>query len=119
MVRLGTDVHNGTTLFGDRTTQAPALTSSEPANGFRALRLLDSNGDGYISSLDEIFPRLNLWFDRNHNGVGDEGESVALSNLVQSFSLDYKIVGKKDQKCDVMSPKTLSESDEVEFRIIG
>jgi hypothetical protein len=60
------------------------LTSSEPANGFRALRLLDSNGDGYISSLDEIFPRLNLWFDRNHNGVGDEGESVALSNLVQS-----------------------------------
>lgn len=91
----GNNIKSGLQLFGDQNEQYP--NGDEERNGYVALRLLDSNDDGKISSEDSVWNELNLWFDKNHNGTTEEGELVSISNLLSSFSLDYATIGKKDQ----------------------
>jgi hypothetical protein len=92
----GTNPANGSSLFGNLNTQAPALYANEEESGYRAFRLLDTNGDKQISSADAVWSELNLWFDSNKNGVGDSGEIVPLSSRLSSFSLKYKLSSRRD-----------------------
>lgn len=67
-------------LFGD----TESLTS-----GFEMLKLLDTDGDGFISENDKDFARLSLWFD-NGDGETQAGELVPLAKRVTKISLKYK-----------------------------
>lgn len=48
------------------------------ANGFEALKLLDSNKDGKIDSKDKLFKKLVLWQDVNGNGISEKEEVFSL-----------------------------------------
>lgn len=72
-------IDNGSELFGDVTPQHP----SDAPNGFLALALFDDalsggNEDGQISAADEIFVRLRLWRDVDHNGRSESSEMMTL-----------------------------------------
>lgn len=70
------NIDNGTELFGDRT---PINNGDKvAADGFAALKDLDSNSDGVIDTSDQQFSELKIWQDKNQNGVS---ESTELSNL--------------------------------------
>ena len=42
-----------------------------------------------ISAYDAAYALLELWFDRNHNGVSEPDELSPLSELVSTIDLDY------------------------------
>ncbi len=80
-------IDDGRELFGNYTDQP----DSADRNGFLALTVFDDgstggNADGIISAEDAIFPWLQLWHDRDHDGIStpdeltplDESEVVAI-----------------------------------------
>lgn len=92
-------VDNGAELFGDYTPQ-PEVSNK---NGFLALAEFDrvangGNGDGVVDQRDEIFGRLRLWQDQNHNGISepDELRSLASANIV-TLELEFKESKRVDQ----------------------
>jgi Ca2+-binding RTX toxin-like protein len=60
-------IRNGSQFFGSATI-----------DGFSALRVHDSNDDGWIDASDTIWTELRLWQDENSNGVSDAGELKTL-----------------------------------------
>lgn len=87
-------ITNATEMFGNLTEQ-PATTDP---NGFIALAQYDTNHDGWIDSKDEIWSKLLLWQDLNHNGVTDESELHSLDDLgVKRISVTYQEDRKVDQ----------------------
>ncbi len=95
-------VDDGTELFGNYTPQPDPPQGSEP-NGFLALAVYDTiekggNGNGVIDSEDPIYTELQLWRDRNHNGVSEPDELFSLdASGIVSISLDYKLSKKVDE----------------------
>lgn len=92
-------IDSGQELFGDATTQPP----SGAPNGFLALALLDQvegggNGDGVISSQDGLWGALQLWVDRNHNGISEGSELASLeSRKILAIDLAYRESRRRDQ----------------------
>lgn len=82
-------IDNGSELFGNGTMIEETNTPAE--NGYSALAQYDTNKDGKISSSDQVFSKLKVWFDLNKNGIVDAGEMEALSDRgVASINVDYK-----------------------------
>lgn len=50
-------------------------------HGFARLAGYDSNEDGMISALDDVWSELRIWQDANTNGAVDDGELLTLSGL--------------------------------------
>jgi len=81
-------IDNGRELFGDQID----------TNGFERLRDFDSNHDGVVNPMDDIWPHLQLWLDANRNGVTDAGELTTVNeSQIVEFSLDYHRTGRRDQ----------------------
>jgi hypothetical protein len=84
-------IDDGTELFGNLT---PQLSSVKP-NGFKALWDLDSlevggNDDMVLDRRDNLFPLLQLWQDKNHNGISEPEELHPLSFAgIKGLSLDF------------------------------
>ncbi len=90
-------IDNGSELFGSATR----FQNGDPAqNGYQALFELDvvgGNENGYIDPGDNIFDRLRLWHDRNHNGKSEADELVSLRKAgVEAISVEYRISMDRD-----------------------
>ena len=51
------------------------------ANGFAALKSLDSNNDNQFTSTDAAWSQLKVWTDSNHDGKTDAGELKTFAEL--------------------------------------
>jgi hypothetical protein len=69
-------------------------------DGYEALASLDANGDGELSG-DEL-KHLALWFDRNRDGVSQDGEVRPLSHAeVDVRKLFFKGGAKNEKSSDI------------------
>jgi len=83
-------IDSGEEQFGNATPQPWSIEK----NGFKALAQYDyffygGNEDGVIDGRDAIFAQLQLWCDRNHNGISESDE---LSDLPSAglFGIELK-----------------------------
>ncbi|NJA06612.1 hypothetical protein HC024_12900 [Methylococcaceae bacterium WWC4] len=71
-------INDGSELFGSATRLADGQTA---ADGYAALRALDSNQDGWISADDNAFKELKVWTDNNADGLSQADELHSLTEL--------------------------------------
>ena len=92
-------IDNGGELFGSNTM----LASGEKAkNGFEALAEYDENQDGIINKNDSIWSKLQLWQDKNQNGLVDDDELTFLSDSqITSINVSYQNKNKTDEHGNV------------------
>ena len=88
-------IDNGSELFGE----AMGVDGKVTLDGFQALGLLDQkahggNGDGQVDSRDKRFAELQVWNDRNADGLTQPGELRSLAQAgIQSVSLGITHTG--------------------------
>jgi hypothetical protein len=86
-------INDGAELFGSATK----LPSGERAGGgYAALQAMDSNNDGVISRQDAGWNELQVWTDRNSDGVSQADELA---------SLDALGIAKLDLAADATTPR--------------
>lgn len=71
-------------------------------DGMAPLRALDDNGDGIVSLLDDGYERLELWRDRNLDGMIDDEERISAEELdlmltLPSIWLEHDVRGNRVQ----------------------
>jgi trimeric autotransporter adhesin len=71
-------INDGSELFGSATKLSNGQTAPD---GYAALRELDTNHDGVISSQDAVYADLRVWVDSNSDGVTEAGELKTLASL--------------------------------------
>lgn len=87
-------VDDGRELFGVG-TRLP--DGSRATDGFEALSVYDTithggDGDGRITSRDEVWSKLRLWIDRNHDGVSQHMEVAPIHRYgITALNLAYVI----------------------------
>ena len=88
-------IDSGRELMGDLTELSDDLLA---ANGFEALAYFDANADGVIDEKDDIYNELQIWQDKNQNGVVDDGELMSLSEAgIASINLAYENIDVRDE----------------------
>jgi len=87
-------IDDGSELFGSGTV---LQSGSLARNGFEALSELDSDGNGRIDARDTGWEQLQLWSDRDGDGVSQPGELAAIgaSGLV-TLELGYFVATRCD-----------------------
>ena len=81
-------IDDGTELFGNNSVLSNGQSA---ANGFEALKDLDSNNDGIFNNQDTAWNEVKVWRDANGNGVVDENELLTLEQAgVAGINLDYQ-----------------------------
>lgn len=94
-------IDDGRELFG---TATPPLLATEPVrHGYEALAEFDrislgGNENGMLDEGDRMFQHLQVWRDRNRDGVTQDGELAALAELgITEISLSYYRDDQEDQ----------------------
>jgi hypothetical protein len=87
-------INDGSELFGSATVLANA---QQAVDGFVALADLDSNADKMITSADKAWNDLNVWVDKNSDGVSTKEELLTLDSLnITKLDLTPQKVSIKD-----------------------
>ena len=87
-------IESGAELFGNWTRLA---SGARAANGFEALRELDSNADGMLSDADAAWSHLLLWRDTNHDGVSQAAELQRVSaTTITALETAHFWTGRRD-----------------------
>ena len=87
-------VTNGQELFGDRTR---LINGEYATSGFEALREFDDNNDGKIDAKDNVYSKLKMWQDINHDGLSQSEELKSLADLgIVSIGLESTVTGAVD-----------------------
>ena len=87
-------VTNGQELFGDRTR---LINGEYATSGFEALREFDDNNDGKIDTKDNVYSKLKMWQDINHDGLSQSEELKSLADLgIVSIDLESTVTGAID-----------------------
>jgi hypothetical protein len=98
---LNGEIDDATELFSCAAPQAKPERGI--GNGFRALAEFDKpekggNSDKKIDLADQVFNRLHLWRDLNHNGVSEPTELQPLEySQVGSIELQYRESRRQDR----------------------
>jgi len=71
-------IDTGRELFGVDTIKTNGGLATD---GFDALRDIDTNGDGFITSADAAYADLRVWRDLDQNGISTSNELFALAGL--------------------------------------
>ena len=71
-------IDTGRELFGIDTIKGNSALATD---GFDALRELDTNNDGVITSADTAFSELKVWRDLDQNGISSANELFTLDQL--------------------------------------
>jgi Ca2+-binding RTX toxin-like protein len=71
-------IDTGRELFGVDTIKSNGALATQ---GFDALKDLDSNNDGFITSADAAFGELKVWQDTNQDGISQASELKTLAQL--------------------------------------
>jgi hypothetical protein len=71
-------IDSGKELFGDASVLADG---SRAKDGYAALAALDTNGDGAITRADAAYDQLQVWVDRNSDGISEASELSGLAAL--------------------------------------
>jgi Ca2+-binding RTX toxin-like protein len=88
-------INNGGELFGNNTRLS---NGQNAANGFEALKDLDSNKDGKLNSADTAWNTLRVWKDTDGDAQTDTGELLTLAEAgVKEFKLAYANSTTTDQ----------------------
>jgi hypothetical protein len=88
-------IDDGGELFGSATVLATGETA---ANGFVALRELDSNVDGRVDAADEQWGRILVWSDVNSDRVSTVNElRTASQRELVAIELGYTV----EHRCDI------------------
>ena len=69
-------IDTGRELFGVDTIKSNGGLATD---GFDALRDIDSNADGFITSADTAFAGLRIWRDTNQDGISQASELLTLA----------------------------------------
>jgi Ca2+-binding RTX toxin-like protein len=84
-------IDTGRELFGVDTLKSNGSLATQ---GFDALKDLDSNNDGFITSADAAFGELKVWQDINQDGITQSGEIKTLTQLnITSIGANGNISG--------------------------
>ena len=84
-------INNGGELFGNNTRLS---NGQNAANGFEALKDLDSNKDGKLNSADTAWNTLRVWKDSDGDAQTDTGELLTLAQAgITEFKLAYTNAG--------------------------
>lgn len=88
-------IDNGNEMFGNNTTD---ILGDYAKHGFDALYQYDNNQDNIIDNNDLIWVSLNLWIDKNIDGITDVGEMINIEySGIESINLNYKKNGSIDE----------------------
>ncbi|MBS4773935.1 MAG: hypothetical protein KHX55_06650, partial [Proteobacteria bacterium] len=80
-------VDSGAELFGNNSALS---TGQKAANGFEALKDLDSNHDGVFNNQDAAWNEVKVWKDANQDGDVDTGELMTLEQAgIAGINLSY------------------------------
>ncbi|AGB82462.1 hemolysin-type calcium-binding protein [Serratia sp. FGI94] len=81
-------IDSGNELFGNNAT---LKDGSKAKNGYELLAEYDDNQDGVIDHQDAIYEKLQVWQDKNDNGIVDDGELLSLADAnIAAIGTDYK-----------------------------
>ncbi|MCU7846813.1 MAG: carboxypeptidase regulatory-like domain-containing protein [Candidatus Thiodiazotropha sp. (ex Lucinoma kastoroae)] len=89
---------NGNGIIDDRSEM---FGGDNTGDGFRKLAEYDSNGDGVVDTSDAAFDQLQVWQDRNENGLTDEGELGSLADAgIASLDVRFETRVEGDETND-------------------
>ncbi|NRA61905.1 MAG: hypothetical protein HRU25_13575, partial [Psychrobium sp.] len=102
-------IDNGTELFGDSTSINAQGDTAE--NGYDALAVFDINADGKIDHNDSVYNDLNVWIDKNSDGISQSDELFTLAEIgVASISLSYDANSLTSSYTDTQQVEHMTQS---------
>ncbi|WP_380181710.1 calcium-binding protein [Kalamiella sp. sgz302252] len=82
------NINGGSELFGNN---AYLKDGTQASNGYQLLAEYDENGDKVIDKEDSLYHMLQVWQDKNSNGMVDSGELMSLQEAgVAAIGTTYK-----------------------------